>query len=57
LTKKRDPADAAKLLDELTLMGFPADKAKKAVESSPAATLNELIDLILKDLAKSPVPI
>ena len=38
------------------MMGFPAEKAKKALESSSLSTLNELIDVILKDMAKDPMP-
>jgi len=31
-------------------MGFPAAKAKKVIEESKSTALNDLIDLILKDL-------
>ena len=37
-------------------MGFPPDKAKKAIQSSKSAALNDLIDVILKDLASEPHP-
>lgn len=34
-------------------MGFPHDKAKKAIDSSKSNVLNDLIDLIIKDLSES----
>ena len=38
-------------MNELTLMGFPAVKAKKVIAEAKSTALNDLIDLILKELA------
>jgi len=46
--------EAKKLVNELTLMGFPAENAKKAIESSNSNVLEVLIDQILKDLQVNP---
>lgn len=36
-------------------MGFPEDRAKKALAASKSTTLNDLIDLIIKDMSENPV--
>lgn len=46
--------EAKKLVDELTLMGFPPEYAKKAIETSNSNVLEVLIDLILKDMQSNP---
>ena len=49
-----------KLVDELTLMGFPPAKAKKAIVASQSTVLNDLIDQILKDssaMIEQPKPV
>jgi len=35
-------------------MGFPFEKAKKVIESSQSTVLNDLIDLIIKDMQENP---
>lgn len=52
---KKPPAlpedEQKKLTNELTLMGFPQDLAKKAIESGNTNVISDLVDLILKDLS------
>lgn len=52
-SKLKQEKDHAKMLKELVLMGFPEEKAKKAMEKSKSNVLNDLIDLIIKDMSNS----
>lgn len=49
--KEKAEKDSAKLLNELVLMGFQKEQAKKAMAKSKSSVLNDLIDIIIKDMS------